>query len=60
MQQSASHLAEREGAAGASAAVLPVWQLRGRSARFDDLVGPVIARVGVLGLGVMVVVGRDG
>jgi len=48
-------LAEREGATGASAAVLPVWQLRGGSARFGDLAGPVVAR-SVLGVGVVVVV----
>jgi len=35
-------LVEREGAVGTSAAVLPMWQLRGGSARFGDLAGPVV------------------
>jgi len=48
-------LVEREGAAGASAAMLPMWQLRGGSACFGDLAGPVVA-CSVLGVGVVVVV----
>ena len=55
----------KEGAVCVLATVLPMWQLRGGSAHFDDLVGPVIAR-NVLGVRVVVVViallarGRDG